>query len=191
MFEQDGWCGRYMMKRYFLIVLLALQACTSLGPSSPVGQVFETFTLNGRISVRHVEDSFSGSLDWMASAGRDELLFSTPLGQGIASLTRTAEGVILTPAGKETIHAQTADELTEKALGFRLPLAGLRFWIQGHPDPKRPFESTGTENGGITRLVQDGWVIDYLQYRENRPRKIHVTRDDLEIRLVIDKWQTN
>lgn len=147
--------------------------------------------MNGRLSVRHAEDSFSGSLDWTSASGHDELLFSTPLGQGMASLTRTAEGVTLTPAGKEPVHAQTADELTKKTLGFRLPLAGLRFWIQGHPDPKRHFESTVAENGGITRLKQDGWVIDYLQYRDNRPRKILVTRDDLEIRLVIDSWQAN
>lgn len=150
-----------------------------------------SFSLNGRISVQHGEDSFSGTLDWVANGTIDDLLFSTPLGQGIASLTRTPEGVVLTPAGKQPVHAQTADDLTEKTLGFRLPLAGLRFWIQGHPDPKRPFQSTISENGGIAQLRQDGWVIDYLQYRENRPRKIHVTREGLEIRLVIDEWQAN
>lgn len=160
-------------------------------PTPSVEPAMKSFSLNGRISVQHGEDSFSGTLDWAANGRIDELLFSTPLGQGIASLTRTPEGVVLTPAGKQPVHAQTADDLTEKTLGFRLPLAGLRFWIQGHPDPKRPHQFTITENGGIAQIRQDGWVIDYLQFRENRPRKIHVTREGLEIRMVIDQWQAN
>lgn len=179
------------MRRIVLIALLWLQACTSTGPISPIGPGAQSFALNGRVSVKHGEETFSGSLDWAADVRRDELLFSNPLGQGVASLTRSSSGVTLTPAGKQAIYAETADELTEKALGFRLPLAGLRFWVQGLPDPARPFESTVSDTGGITQLRQDGWVIDYLQYRENRPRKIHVTRDGLEIRLVIDEWQAN
>lgn len=179
------------MRRILLIVLLWLQACTSTGPVLPAGPELKSFVLNGRVSVKHGEDSFSGSLDWVSNAGRDELLLLNPLGQSVARLERSPGGVVLTPAGKQPVHAQTADELTEKTLGFRLPLSGLRFWVQGLPDPGRPHETTVSENGGITQLKQDGWVIDYLQYRENRPRKIHVTREGLEIRLVIDEWQTN
>lgn len=179
------------MRHIALIALLLLQACTSTGPVYPVAPEVKAFTLNGRVSVKHGEETFSGFLDWAADVLRDELLFSNPLGQGVASLTRSSGGVTLTPAGKQAIYAETADELTEKALGFRLPLAGLRFWVQGLPDPARPFESTVSDNGGIAQLRQDGWVIDYLQYRENRPRKIYVTREGLEIRLVIDEWQAN
>lgn len=174
-----------------LFLLLLLEACSSVGPSVRAAVASQTFTLNGRISVQHGEENFSGSLDWVANDKSDELLFSSPLGQGIASLTRSAGGVVLTPAGREAIRAETADDLTEKTLGFRLPLGGLRYWIQGHPDPGSPFESSVSENGGIARLKQSGWVIDYLQYRESRPRKIHVSREGLEIRLVIDQWQAN
>jgi len=183
--------GGRKLRRIVLIALLCLQACTSTGPVSSVGPEVKSFTLNGRVSVKHGEESFSGSLDWVADARRDELLFLNPLGQGVASLARSPDGVVLTPAGKQPVYAETADELTERIMGFRLPLAGLRFWVQGLPDPDRPFESTAADGGGITQLKQDGWVIDYLQYRENRPRKIHVTREGLEIRLVIDEWQAN
>lgn len=171
--------------------MVLIQACTSVGPTVPVAQISSSFTLSGRVSVQHGEDSFSGALNWTADAERDELLFSNPLGQGIASLIRSPGGVVLTAAGKDPVHAETADELTEKTLGFHLPLSGLRYWVQGIPDPGRVSESRKSENGGLTQLKQDGWVIDYLQYRENRPRKIHVTRDGLEIRLVIDEWQAN
>lgn len=183
--------ARKKLRRLFPALLVLVQACTSIGPSVPVARETLSFTLSGRVSVQHGEENFSGSLSWTAGARRDELLFSTPLGQGMASLVRSSDGVVLTPAGKDPVRAETADDLTEKTLGFRLPLAGLRYWVQGLPDPARLSESRRTENGGLTQLRQDGWIIDYLQYRENRPRKIHVTREGLEIRLVIDEWQAN
>jgi outer membrane lipoprotein LolB len=176
---------------FLLLILLLLQACASTGPGMRIMPHTDRFALDGRVSVQHDSESFSGSLHWVADAMQDELLFTDPLGQGIASLVRSSAGVVLTPAGKAPVQAETADELTEKTLGFRLPLAGLRYWVQGHPDPGRPFERHTGNNDGSTQLRQDGWKIDYLQYRENRPRKIYVTRDGLEIRLVIDEWQAN
>lgn len=179
------------LNQFCLVALLLLQACASTGPGIRIAPHTDRFALNGRVSVQNDSESFSGSLHWAADTKQDELLFTDPLGQGIASLVRSPAGVVLTPAGKTPVQAETADELTEKTLGFRLPLAGLRYWVQGHPDPGRPYERRSGENGGSAQLRQDGWTIDYLQYRENRPRKIHVTRDGLEIRLVIDEWQAN
>jgi outer membrane lipoprotein LolB len=172
-------------------LLVLLQACSSVGPLAPAKPVAETFVLGGRVSVRAGEETFSGSMAWAATGMGDDVLLSDPLGQGVASLSRSAAGVVLTPAGREPVHAQSAEELTEKVLGFRLPLAGLRYWVQGHPDPGRPFATRRDDGGGVGQLRQDGWVIDYLQYRDQRPRKIHVSREELEIRLVIDEWQAN
>ena len=43
--------------------------------------------------------------------------------------------------------------------------------------------------GRLARLKQDGWTIDYLQYAtDSRPRKLTVSREELEIRLVADSW---
>lgn len=179
-------------------ILFLLSGC-AVSPAErtamPAGQVQSdviNFTLSGRLGVRHREESFSGSLDWTASSDDDELLISGPLGQGVASMSRSSAGVIMTPAGKEPIRAASAEDLTESVLGFRLPLAGLRYWVQGRADPARLAEKMPGADGLIKQLRQDGWVIDYLQYRDNRPRKIHVTRDrgELEIRLVIDEWLT-
>ncbi len=87
--------------------------------------------------------------------------------------------------------ADDVESLTQKVLGFRLPLSGLRYWIQAKTDPSSPGEVRTNSDGAVEQITQDGWKIDYLQYSENRPRKIHVTRQGLEIRLVVDAWQTN
>jgi outer membrane lipoprotein LolB len=174
-----------------LFFLLGLHGCTSLAPPAPPAALLQAFSLQGRVSVRYGEQSLSGQLSWRADAASDEVLLSTPLGQGVASISRDDRVVSLVRPGEPALFAESVEELTLTALGFRLPLSGLRFWIQARPDPARASEVRLNDAGGVEQITQDGWKIAYLQYQENRPRKIHVTREDLEIRLVIDEWQSN
>lgn len=167
------------------LAVLLLQACTSLSLTSAKSQLF---AVQGRFSVQYGEESSSGLLNWQATPDSDEILLSSPLGQGLASITRDAGGVALMRPGQKTITAESAEQLTEAALGFRLPLEGLRFWMQGKPDPARESRTKSSETGEPEQISQDGWTIDYLQYRESRPRKINVKREDLQIRLVVDEW---
>lgn len=167
------------------LAVLLLPACTSLSLPSAKSQLF---AVQGRFSVQYGEESSSGLLNWQATPDSDEILLSSPLGQGLASITRDSGGVALMRPGQKTITAESAEQLTEAALGFRLPLEGLRFWMQGKPDPARESRIKNSETGEPEQISQDGWTIDYLQYRESRPRKINVKREDLQIRLVVDEW---
>jgi len=144
----------------------------------------------GRIGVQSGEQSLSGQIHWQHRVERDEVLMTSPLGQGVARIVRDAEGVALEVPNQPTRRAPDAESLTREALGYALPVAGLAWWVQGHPDPGSPFESTQDASGRIAQLRQNGWVIDYLQYAADaRPRKLAVTREGLQIRLVADSWQ--
>lgn len=179
------------MRRIVIATLLLLHACASVPPPGPPAELPQAFILQGRVSVQYDEQSLSGQLNWRAEAASDEVLLSSPLGQGLASISRNDQSVTLTRPGEPAVTAENVEMLTQSTLGFRLPLSGLRFWIQAKPDPARPSKVRVNMAGGVEQIAQDGWKIDYLQYNENRPRKIHVTREGLEIRLVIDQWQTN
>jgi outer membrane lipoprotein LolB len=180
------------VRRIFLAALLMLQACASVPPVlPPVPVMLQAFALQGRVSVQHGGQSLSGQLNWRAAEAGDEVLLSSPLGQGLASISRNEQGVTLVRPGEPALTAENVELLTQAALGFRLPLSGLRFWVQARPDPARASEVRLNAAGGVEQIAQDGWKIDYLQYHENRPRKIHVAREGLEIRLVVDEWQTN
>jgi outer membrane biogenesis lipoprotein LolB len=54
-----------------------------------------------------------------------------------------------------------------KRLGVRLPVNGLRYWVRGLPEPGSTPGQTDAD-GRLTRLEQNGWVIEYPAYA-NRP----------------------
>ena len=95
-------------------------------PSPPLVQAFiPSFEINGRLSVRHDNEGFSGNLRWRHVFGEDEFVVLSPLGQGVARVTQNAQGATLQTADGQMLYAPDAESLTQQALGFRLPLDSL------------------------------------------------------------------
>ena len=84
-------------------------------------------------------------------------------------------------------RAADAESLTEQALGWRLPLAGLSDWVQARASPGRPAEMQGDVDNGL-ELRQDGWQVAYEEFRGGKPFRMRLKREDLEIVLVVDQW---
>ena len=185
------------MRRLLALLLLAATAGCASAPPSPAEAVapFSTrWTLQGRIGVQEGEQSLSGQIHWQHREQTDEVLMTSPLGQGVARIFRDRDGVALEMPNQPTRRAADAESLTRETLGYPLPVAGLAWWIQAQPDPRSTFEATRDGAGRLVQLKQDGWVIDYLQYSPDapaRPRKVVVAREGLEIRLVADSWQAD
>lgn len=186
-----------------LVALAFLQAsCAQLpgfGPASPpaplaLSAMPAAFRLEGRVSVKAGEESFSGGLAWRRDVGIEELLLRTPLGQGVAELRGDADGVILTDAKGQTHRAPDADVLVRQALGLELPLRGLAWWVVGHPRPDAPYRAEPDEAGRLAVLEQDDWHIDFSRYAPQGkvmlPGKLIARRgESLEVRLVVDSWE--
>ena len=180
------------MRRMMAALLLALAAgCASVPPAVPAVAIpAANWILQGRIGVQTGEQSLSGNIRWQHRVETDEVLVTSPLGQGVARIVRNADGVTLEAPNRPPRRAPDAESLTREALGYALPVSGLAWWVQARPDPERSFETTHDGAGRVVQLKQDGWVIDYLQYAADaRPRKLVVAREGLEIRLVADSWQ--
>ena len=178
------------------LLALTLGGCASLPPPPHTAgrmEIQPEWVLQGRIGIRNDEQSLSGQVHWQHGADADDLLMTSPLGQGVARIVRDAQGVTLEVPNQPTRRARDAETLTRETLGYALPVAGLAWWVQARPDPARAFEAKRDEAGRLVQLKQDGWTIDYLQYAADapdRPRILVVTREGLEIRLVADSWQS-
>jgi outer membrane lipoprotein LolB len=169
--------------------LAAALAAGCAGLATPLGPA-ESFALAGRVAVRYGEEAASGRVTWRHGAATDELLIASPLGQGIAEITRRDGVYTLVTAKDERFTAADPERLTEQVLGWALPLGGLPDWVQGQPQPGAPAEPR-YEDGRLAELRQHGWTIEYSGYDEHGrlPTRLRLRRGDLDIRLAIDEWQ--
>ena len=173
-----------------IVVALAAQCvvgCASL-PPEPLPP--DIFSIVGRVAVRYGDEAASGRVTWRHGAATDDLLISSPLGQGIAEITRRDGVYTLVTAKDERFSAADPERLTERVLGWALPLAGLSDWVQGRAQPGSSAEPR-YRDGRLAELRQLGWTIEYSGYDENGrlPTRMRLTRGDLDIRLAIDEWQ--
>jgi outer membrane lipoprotein LolB len=169
------------------LVAVVATACASL--PAPVPTETPAFEISGRVAVRYGAESATGRAEWRHASGADDLVISSPIGQGIAELTRRGDAYTLVTSDGKRHVASDPESLTESVLGWRLPLAGLPDWVRGRPLPDAPAQ-TKLDGGRLSRLAQSGWTIEYLEYGENGlPRRLRLTRDTLDIRLVIEEWR--
>jgi len=161
--------------RLFLLCLL-LAGCASSPPSAqrpPVTEI-STFAFTGRIAVRQGETRHHLNIEWRHAADNDEILLNTPLGQGLAELTRNAAGARLLLADQRYYEAPDWGALSEQVFGFRLPLEASVRWLLG--------ELANTEGWRITVVERENHAPHAL------PTIIELERDDIFVRLKIDEW---
>jgi outer membrane lipoprotein LolB len=168
------------------LAVVTLAACAELAFTVPAP--LAEFELSGRIAARFGEQAASGNLAWRHAAESDEMLITSPLGQGIARIVRQGGEVVLTtPEGREH-RAADAESLTEQVLGFRLPLAGLSDWVRARPAPG-PAQARRAADGRLEELEQAGWRIEYLEYDGRRPMRLRLNYPGLELRLAVSEWK--
>jgi outer membrane lipoprotein LolB len=147
-------------------------ACAQVEIRPPEGPL--EFALAGRIAARYGSESFTGNIAWRHARNGDELLISTPTGQGVAQIVRQGEAVLLKTAEPREYRDSDSEALTERVLGFRLPVEGLADWVQGRPVPQ---------------LESRGWKVDYQERdSQGRPTRMRLTYQGIELRLAIAKW---
>jgi outer membrane lipoprotein LolB len=169
-----------------LVATLVVAGCAQFTHlSSPEAVAFE---LEGRIAVRFRDEASSGGVAWRHRDSDDEVLLTSPLGQGVARIVRAENVVTLTTADSKEYRAADAESLTESVLGFRLPLVGLAAWVRGRA-AAGPSQSRLDAEGRLERLEQAGWVIEYLDYAGPLPSRMKLSYPGLEIRLAISEWK--
>lgn len=178
------------MLRHGLVAAAAvcLWGCASLHESLVPLRGEDAFEASGRVAVRAGKEGSTGRFSWRHDALSDELLITSPFGQGVARINRRDGRVLLVTADSKEYVAPDAESLTEKVLGWRLPLAGLPDWIRGRVSAARPAETRRDERGRVVELAQDDWRVEFQEFEGALPSRIRLARGDLEIRLVIERW---
>lgn len=195
----------------FFCVFPLISGCITLTHPTPADKAVKTiltepvdsaqiapaadFNLLGRLSIQNGNERFSGSFRWQHLTVSDEILLFTPLGQAVAEITKDQEGVRLITAKLEAFYADDVESLTEEVLGWRLPLRGLQYWIQGKHSPLTAAEMDLDDKDQVVVIRQDGWKIQFSSYapaQSNQtplPRILDLLYENLKIKLVVDDWK--
>lgn len=201
---------RLKMQHLWLVVALYLSGCattsTKTAQSGPtlkpsvlhqqhMDQItrIAQFSIKGRLGVVTKPKSFSARLAWQHRPNKDNIDVYSPIGGKVANIVKTPEHVILTDNGNKTTEAENVESLTEKTLGFQLPLSGLGHWALGRPSNTDIVNAiTWDKHGRINHMQQSGWDIEYKTYTNNAgyflPKKITLTNEKMTLKLIIEKW---
>ena len=145
--------------------------------------------MQGRAAVAIGTRGWQASVDWRQKGGDTTLRLAGPLGVGASLLRLSHAGLSINDAPP---RADVVDQLQQR-LGFDLPLANLRYWLLGVPDPGSPYGVTLNERDRARQLTQAGWTIDFARYMRFRgdwlPAALVLTHEGVRVRMAIDRWE--
>jgi outer membrane lipoprotein LolB len=158
--------------RAVLLLAALLSGCAAVEIKPPAGPL--EFELAGRIAARYGDESFTGNISWRHARDGDEMLISTPTGQGVAQIVRQGDAVLLKTAEPREYRDSDSESLTKRVLGFPVPIEGLADWVRGRSSPQ---------------LDDRGWKVEYQERDpQGRPSRMRLTYQGIELRLAISQW---
>ncbi|ADZ92187.1 lipoprotein insertase outer membrane protein LolB [Marinomonas mediterranea] len=188
-----------MKTKLAVIAISAFLAACSSQPNKVEKQFTDASEISawdtqGRVGIRTKDDAISGNFNWHHTNEAFELNIVGPFGQGSTELSKTKDGIVTLKNSDQTVTGDNAERLLFSQLGWRFPVAQVKYWIRGLP---YPFSEARIENqpDNITlpkRIEQDGWEVSYNSYMDvnnlELPRKIQVSKPPYRVNLIITNW---
>jgi outer membrane lipoprotein LolB len=177
---------RFILAAAMVAALSGCATSTSTAnlPNTAVGAYRDTIDLTGSLSVRYqkqdgLPDQVSGRYTWTQRPGRIDVSLNSPVST-VAQISVTPDSATLTQANRPPQTAKDIDGLTQQALGWSLPVAGLRDWLQGYATDAqgKRFAASPANNNVFTR---DGWRLRFVDWQAGAngapmPKRINAER---------------
>jgi outer membrane lipoprotein LolB len=185
--------------------LLLAGGCSTITPSVEgrlAPRYHEAINMAGRLSVQYQQNgkpqSLQGKFSWQQSGANTSIALLSPLGQTMAKIEITLGQASLQQAGEAPRVAADIGELTTQTLGWPMPVAGLRNWLQGFAadDHGDMAAATPATPSGFS---SEGWQVRFVSWQGAAGEPAYPKRIDMEratpdagsigLRIVIDSWQ--
>ncbi|MFM0173772.1 lipoprotein insertase outer membrane protein LolB [Paraburkholderia sediminicola] len=186
--------------------VVALAGCASVKPQGPSTSNAATSVTaqtsrayQGRFAVQYNDQNGQqrnayGNFTWQETGDTVTLQLRNPLGQTLAVVTSSPASATLELPNRQPLTADNVSTLMQNALGFALPVEGLRYWLQPSPAPtsRAKTEKDPEQPSRLKQITQDGWTIDYLAYADapaTGVKRVNLSRSEppLDIKLVLDQ----
>ncbi|MFL2546121.1 MAG: lipoprotein insertase outer membrane protein LolB [Candidatus Rariloculaceae bacterium] len=184
------------------VLLVAVVGCAHTPPIGPDAfdyperrdylSELEGWSMRGRIAVDTGEEAFQGRFQWQQSADTLELSIRGPLGVGVLQIAGPTNQLTVRARGDTWLLTDPETELSA-LLGWWLPVESFNAWLLGHPDPAFDAETTLGPDNALQSIEQRRWALSYDSYQLAdeilMPRRIDLAHQDLELRVIVDRWQ--
>jgi outer membrane lipoprotein LolB len=152
----------------------------------------EHWQFRGRIGVKAGDEGFNGKLRYGQDNDEFEATLSGPLGIGTVRMSGEGDSVTLTDKNGDVTILHDAEQDLRNLYGWTIPVASLRFWALGIPDPATEAVTIFDDRGLLSSMQQQGWTVTIVEYRDgggqSMPRRVTAINDDARVKLVIDDW---
>jgi len=195
----------FLQSVQLLFVLLFLSSCVST--PAPSGDkvardkiaAADGWSLKGRVGLKTPQKSGSFNINWTQQGDSFEIYLTSTLGLSIAHLKGSGRGdsrrASIDIPKRGHFEAASAALLLKDHTGLVIPIESLRYWVRGEPAPEPFYEKKKdfkNQEGFEQRkdiLIQSGWAIEYLAYKDELPVRIKLTRGEVSVMLIIKEWK--
>ena len=154
----------------------------------------DRYALTGRVAVAANGQGFSGTLRYRQAGQRADLSIDGPMGLGGLRLVADGEDVSVATSKGDKLDGNAAREELERRLGFEMPVAQLRWWLLGIPEPGTG-EASPPANGSpepLPDFEQDGWRVAVSSRASalgfSLPQRLTIEREGARTKLLVDRW---
>ncbi|SIT71136.1 outer membrane lipoprotein LolB [Ectothiorhodosinus mongolicus] len=187
--------------------LVLLSACASLPQPPAVDDAQQAYehhvkvllerqhwTLTARVAVHHDEERWHANLRWQQNQDAFDIQLYGPLGRQIAHLQGNSGAVLLRLPDGQQLEDSEPSALMQQAVGWSMPVAGMRYWLMGLSAPQSPIQAKALNEAGLLQqLAQQNWTIQYERYQDASgqlmPQRLQMQWQDTQLRLVADSWE--
>ena len=182
--------------------LLLLAGCHALPPTATTPwplrraalQGVDRYAFTGQLAAATASEGFSASLRWQQRGASSDVLLRAPLGVGGAHLVYDGALLRVTASDGSQLEGEAARTELVRLLGFEPPLASLRYWLLGVPDPAGVVTTETLDAAQrLARLQQGEWQVDYSEYLRSGtqwlPQRVSIQRGTLRLKLRVASWQ--
>ena len=158
-----------------------------------------SWQLQGKVSILHDGKLWRAGLNWLHAEDSDRVNLTAFGGRTLMRLHNHPDGASAMDSRGKVYRGASFGELVAEMLGVDVPIENLRYWVVGMAAAGPGADATRFNQDGSTQVFhQDGWEVRYLQYRSVQhpllkrvmmPVSLVLTRDDLKLTLVVQRWQ--
>lgn len=154
------------------------------------------WSLTGRVALSNGGRGGSGRIEWRQRGAAFEVGLSAPVTRQGWRLSGDGGTAVLEGLEGGPRRGPDPAALLRAATGWEIPVEALASWVRGARAPAAGAAQLEFDGAGqLARLQQDGWTLDYDDWRTQPgaapalPMRIDAVRGTARVRLLVDAWK--